>query len=53
MTDPVETMKMSRDSNEEYLVPGIEEEIEFYVRTRRQALCHVIPDEGESVGPKI
>ena len=47
--DPAETMKMFRDSNKQYLVPGVEEEKNPTSETEDKLPVHVIPDEGESL----
>ena len=51
MDDPAETLKMSHKENEEYLVPGIEEEIIPTSETEDNIPVHIIPDKGEIVRP--
>ena len=46
ITDPTETLKMSRKAHKEYFVPVIEEVIITYSEPEDKMHVHVIPDEG-------
>ena len=50
-TDPAETLKMFREAEKEYLVPGIEEDVIPMSKPEENMPVHVIPDEGERVRP--
>ena len=43
-TDPTETLKMLREAEKEYLVPGIEEDVIPTSKSENNMPVHVIPD---------
>ena len=47
MTNPAETLKISRNAEKESLVPGIEEDIIPTSKPEEKMHVHVIPDEGK------
>ena len=50
-TDPAETLKMFCEVENEYLLPGIEEDVIPTSKPEDKMTVHVIPDEGEIVNP--
>ena len=51
-TDPAETLKMFREAEKEYLVPGIQEDVIPMSKTEENIPMHVISDEVERVRSK-
>ena len=49
--DSAKTLKMLREAEKDYLVPGIEEDVIPTSKIEENIPVHVIPDEGERVRP--